>query len=76
MHLTLKLRNIKEDHTFIVACNSVDVKANGSGYHIQAISADNAVLNFYVGGPLYDIGYVENYGGATTHVIKPREQHT
>lgn len=72
MHLTLKLRNHKEDRTFIVGCDAVNVKANGSGYHVRAIDADGSGADFYVGGEEYDIAYVENFNGATTHIIRPK----
>ena len=74
MHLTLKLRNQNADRTFIVGCNSVDVKANGAGYHVRAFKEEDAIEDFYVGGPEFDIAYVENFNGATTHIIKPRAQ--
>lgn len=71
MHLTLKLRNSAADRTLIVSCKTVDVRANGHGYYVQAFKDDDAVETFYVGGDDFDIGYVETHG-ATTHIIRPR----
>lgn len=72
MHLTLKLRNQEQDRTLIVGCNTVDVRANGSGYHIQAFKEEDVVENFYVGGDEFDIAYIENFNGATTHIVRRR----
>lgn len=74
MHLTLKLRNQDKDRTLIVGCNTVDVRANGSGYHVWAYKEEGAVEEFYVGGEEFDIAYVENFSGATTHIIKQRQR--
>lgn len=76
MHLTLKLKNTAEDRTFIVGCNAVNVVANGQGYHVTTYSDGEEIdkeHEFYVGGEEYDIAYVENFNGATTHIIKPRK---
>ena len=72
MHLTLKLKNTKEDRTFIVGCNSIDIRVNGSGYHVRAFKEEDSIEEFYVGSDEYDIAYVENFNGATTHIIKPK----
>jgi hypothetical protein len=73
MHLTLKLRNSADDRTLIVSCKTVDVRANGHGYHVKVFKDDDSDEEFYVGGDDFDIGYVETHG-ATTHIIRPRVQ--
>jgi hypothetical protein len=74
MNLTLKLRNQRDDRTFIVGCKSVDVVPYAMGYNVKIIDSEGTSAVFGVGPESeFDIAYVESFNGATSHIIKRRE---